>query len=217
MRRAEREAIAAERHRLVGVLHDGPQQLTSAAGMLLDAALDGLHDGDTEVARSLIERARQMMTMAVGEMREIGNAMAPISQPAGIVVHDMAKRLLHPDVQLSIDLAILDETDETLRDGAIQIIREAIANAAKHAHADEITVTGNRTPDGATRIDVTDDGIGMRRLVSADGLGRGLVATRQRAAAIGGTVSWQSRLGGGTVVTLLLGDLSVTPATDIAA
>ncbi|WP_353229597.1 ATP-binding protein [Novosphingobium sp.] len=42
-----------------------------------------------------------------------------------------------------------------------QVVREAVANAVRHGHCRQVTLDLARTPDGAVRITITDDGIGL--------------------------------------------------------
>jgi len=75
------------------------------------------------------------------------------------------------------------------------IVREALANSLKHARASQITVVAERVESGLAVV-VADNGSGMLRTVSADGLGQGTVGIRERAAAIGRAVhaaGWLSR------------------------
>jgi len=74
------------------------------------------------------------------------------------------------------------------------VVAEAIANAAKHAEATQITV---RIVREASRlvVEVADDGRG-----GADIGGAGLVGLRRRVEALDGTLAVTSPSGGGTVL-----------------
>lgn len=82
---------------------------------------------------------------------------------------------------------------------AYQVVREALHNAAKHAHASRITVRlwGDET---SVRVAVTDDGSGFDWL-SVDGNRHfGLQIMKERLEAAGGNMLIDSRLGSGTTV-----------------
>ncbi|WP_439541209.1 ATP-binding protein [Hyphomicrobium sp.] len=66
------------------------------------------------------------------------------------------------------------------------IVREAISNAFKHARPTRIDVSVTREPEGDVRVVVRDDGGGLTPGSSAGGFG--LIAMRERVAALGGTV-----------------------------
>jgi signal transduction histidine kinase len=73
------------------------------------------------------------------------------------------------------------------------VVAEALANAAKHAHASEVTVSAHRVDD-YLRISVQDNGIGGAEL----GKGSGLIGLKDRVETLGGTIRVVSPRGGGT-------------------
>lgn len=92
---------------------------------------------------------------------------------------------------------------------AYRIIQEALTNTHKHASATRAAVTLDYGPH-ALRVTVTDDGRpGVSR---GAGTGHGLVGMRERATAIGGTVTAGPRPGGGFRVVADL-PLCLAPAT----
>jgi signal transduction histidine kinase len=79
------------------------------------------------------------------------------------------------------------------------IAAEALANASKHARANQVTIRAEL--DGNwVRLDVTDDGIGGARL----GKGFGLQGMVDRAEAAGGRLELKSPSGGPTAVAVRL-------------
>ena len=89
---------------------------------------------------------------------------------------------------------------------AYVVIREALANAAKHAGARRVTVSINATNDELT-VEVGDTGKGFRTDGPAsDGGGRhfGLDMIRKRVAEVGGTLDVSSSPGKGTHVVARL-------------
>ena len=73
------------------------------------------------------------------------------------------------------------------------VVSEALANAAKYASATRATVSAE-CPGDALRVEVQDDGVGGADPSKGSGL-RGLA---DRVAAIGGSLSVDSPIGGGT-------------------
>lgn len=69
----------------------------------------------------------------------------------------------------------------------LQIIREAILNAIKHANAQEITIRCEVSPEGNNKITVLDDGVGIDSLDEPEGH-YGLTIMRERATHLGGTL-----------------------------
>jgi signal transduction histidine kinase len=84
---------------------------------------------------------------------------------------------------------------------AYRIAAEAIVNARRHAHANDIDVT-LRLSDGGLELEIIDHGTGM-----GDGqAGVGLWSMRERAAELGGTVEFHETPGGGVTVRAVLPD-----------
>ena len=82
---------------------------------------------------------------------------------------------------------------ERVEVAAYYVVSEALANAPKHAHASIVHV-GVRTQDQMLNVCVRDDGLG-----GADpNRGSGLLGLKDRAEAIGGSLSVESTRGGGT-------------------
>jgi signal transduction histidine kinase len=79
------------------------------------------------------------------------------------------------------------------------VASEALANAAKHAQASQVTVTAARQ-NGSLLVCVRDDGVGGARPAEGSGLG----GMTDRVAALGGSLSVNSPPGQGTVVTVEL-------------
>lgn len=78
---------------------------------------------------------------------------------------------------------------------AYYIVAEALANAAKHSGASAIDVRIEEL-GGRLRIEIADDGVGGANVSE----GSGLIGLQDRASAIGGTLTFQSPPGAGTVV-----------------
>ena len=79
---------------------------------------------------------------------------------------------------------------------AYYVACEALANAAKHAHASRIEVS-LAPRNGGLQLSICDDGVG-----GADpARGSGLVGLTDRVEAVGGSIQVQSRAGDGTQIT----------------
>lgn len=102
---------------------------------------------------------------------------------------DMSIVVTAPD-----DLRVAENTRRDL----VRIVREAIANAARHGEAGHVTVSAERTPDGI-ELRVRDDG---RGIINGAGVaapeGFGIASMRDRAAVLGGTLTVAQPAGGGT-------------------
>ena len=76
-------------------------------------------------------------------------------------------------------------------------MREALANAARHAQASVVEVDISAS-ESALRLEVLDNGIGIPP--ERVGRGDGLANMQSRAEELGGSCTISSRPGGGTVV-----------------
>lgn len=93
-------------------------------------------------------------------------------------------KLRDPNVTFNVDVAYLGGQKE---DAVIHgIVREAISNAFKHARPTRIDVAVTSEGAGDVRVVVRDDGGGLTPGSAAGGFG--LIAMRERVAALGGTL-----------------------------
>lgn len=94
-------------------------------------------------------------------------------------------QLRNPDVTFNVD--VTNRGCGQKLDAVIHgIVREAISNAFKHANPTEIDVKVTRNQDDDVRVIVSDDGGGLKPASLASGFG--LIAMRERVAALGGSV-----------------------------
>ncbi len=82
----------------------------------------------------------------------------------------------------------------------LQIVREAVLNAIKHANASEIAVSCVTAPDGDHTVYIRDNGIGIGEPHEPAGH-YGLNIMRERAR-LGGTLNFSQPSGGGTLVSI---------------
>ncbi|GAB2448865.1 sensor histidine kinase [Conyzicola lurida] len=198
-------AISAEGHslrRLERDIHDGPQQRLVRLQMDL-AAADRQLATDPEKARALIAEAMQQSKDALEELRSLSRGFAPpILLDRGLVaaLESSAVRSTVPVRVVSTldpELALPQEIERN----AYFAASEALANAAKHSGATEVTVTVEtrrvpETDDTWLTVTVADDGRGGA--VAVDG--HGLAGLDERLRGIGGALEVQSPVGGPTAV-----------------
>jgi len=80
----------------------------------------------------------------------------------------------------------------------LRAAQEALANVARHAHATRVGLTISYM-ENEVALDVRDDGVGFDPSQPEQGFG--LVAMRQRIAALSGTLQVESEPGGGTAIS----------------
>jgi signal transduction histidine kinase len=96
-----------------------------------------------------------------------------------------------------------------------RIFQEILTNVARHARARTVRVHLEES-QASLVLEASDDGRGIRPVEVTGSKSLGLVGMRERAMALGGTIEFQARAGGGTTVRLRL-PLKSHAATEIQA
>jgi signal transduction histidine kinase len=186
------DAADAERRRLERNLHDGTQQRLVSISMALGLAESKLST-DPEAAGRILEETRQALGAALQELREFSQGIHPgVLTERGL---GPALRELVYLAPMSVELEVPEEErlPEAVEAAAYYVVAEALANVAKYASADAVSVAVERG-SGFVLIEVADDGVGGADPAKGSGL-RGL---SDRVAALGGTLEIDSPPGHGT-------------------
>ncbi|MEO6791347.1 MAG: sensor histidine kinase [Ornithinibacter sp.] len=225
-----RSGVLDERERLAREIHDTLAQGLSSIQLLLRAAgrsLDPERGVDPVRAAGLVEQARQAAQDDLLEARRVVRALAPADLEESTLaaalerVCDTASArtgmavTFHlvgqaPDLATPVEVALL------------RIAQGALGNTAQHSGATRADVTLT-CMDAEVTLDVVDDGRGFdppslfRDHTEQSGQGAtggfGLRSMRTRAADVGGVLSVESRVGGGTAISVRV-DTEVASATD---
>jgi len=199
------EAGDAERKRIERDLHDGAQQRLVSLSLELRFARSALGDsGDPGVRRSL-DRAAEEALAALSELRDLALGIHPLiltESGLGQAVESLADRT---SVDVSVDVGA-ERYSPAVEGAAYFVISEALANVTKYAKATKATVRIRGLDDHMT-IEVDDDGVGGADPRSGSGL-RGLA---DRLAALDGTITIVSPVGGGTKISARIPTIQPTP------
>ncbi|WP_405974874.1 sensor histidine kinase [Streptomyces sp. NBC_00988] len=204
-----RAGVLAERQRLATEIHDTVAQGLSSQQMLLQAA-ERLWRTDPEAAHGHVLKAAEITSRGLAEARRFVHDLAP----ADLVEHSLPAALralaeresgpgLTVEFRLDGDPGPLPERSAA---ALLRIAQGALANVREHAAATRAALTLTCLDDQIS-LDVADNGRGFDASsppVSAPGRvrGHGLPAMRIRARQSGGTLSVESALGEGTVVSV---------------
>ncbi|HTN78734.1 MAG TPA: PAS domain S-box protein [Acidimicrobiales bacterium] len=181
-----------ERRRIARDLHDGlAHELAFIAGKARTArrippSPDVLADVASAADRALFEARRAISVLS-------SSAPAPLPVAIAQTAEDLCSRA---------DLALALHVDESIRvdvdaeENLLRILREAVTNADRHGHAEKVSVRLWR--DDQVHLTIDDDGVGFDQSLQMRGFG--LVSMKERAAAIGATLTIFSRVGDGTRV-----------------
>lgn len=204
-----RREVDAVRARIASDLHDDLGAGLSRISILSEVASRRAREGgpSSEIVEKIGEAARGVVEKLadgiwavdprrddLGSLAErLGLVSADLLDPAGIswrvAVPEGAARLpLGPEARREVYL----------------VLKEAIANAARHSGARSVALTISEHP-GTVAFELRDDGVGLPA-VPAEGSrlvgGRGLGNMRQRAAALGARLLVEGSAGEGTRVVL---------------
>jgi signal transduction histidine kinase len=205
------DAQAAELRRIERDLHDGAQARWVAMGLNL-GAVERLIDQDPEMAKKLLESARNASAEALVELRELVRGIHPpvlAERGLGDAVRALALDSAL-DVRVTVDLP--GRADAPIETALYFAVSELLANAAKHAEATRVTVDLRHTT-GELRVVVTDDGRGGADPAGGSGL-RGL---RRRLATFDGTLALSSPPGGPTTAILEIPCALSSPRTSTSS
>jgi signal transduction histidine kinase len=183
------QAAESERRRIERDLHDGAQQRLVAIGMRLRLAQQ--RAARTDALQSAVGDAVGDLQEAIAELRSLAGGIRPQGLDEGLPT---ALRALTRTSPIPVDVHITTESvSDAVATTAYYVAAEALANALKYAdpHALSVDVAHD---DGILTVTVCDDGRGGAVM------GSGLAGLRDRVAALGGSLSLDSRLGAGTRV-----------------
>jgi len=195
-------ATAEERRRVAREIHDGIAQDIASVGYLVDDLASRVGDPDT--AKDLGD-LRERLTSIVNELRlSIFDLRSDVSPAAGLgAALASYVRSVGTEAGLTVHL-VLDESANRLaidvETELLRIAQEAVTNARKHARARNLWVTVRIDPPRAF-LRVADDGSGLGS-PRPDSYGMEIMA--ERANRLGALLSIRNRVGGGTVVEILL-------------
>jgi signal transduction histidine kinase len=194
-------ALLDERERIARDLHDLAIQQLFATGMQLETVRRRAARGvDPSELTSIVEEALDNVDSSVRQIRQIVYALRDPDAATGLVERlrreaSLARTGLGfaPSLMVTLDGHGLSEDGDdedllddraggTLTDDVVAVVREGLANAARHAHASSVTVrvdVRGTAPLGRVLVEVEDDGIGLppRRERSS---GTGNLAARAR-------------------------------------
>jgi PAS domain S-box-containing protein len=185
-----------ERRRIARELHD-------EAGQLLTALLVGLRS--LEDARKLADvkvqgqRLRQITAKAIDEVGRLARGLHPTvleDHGLGVALSRYATEYTKTH-EIAVDL-VLDGLDSSNLPLSVQIalyriLQEALTNVARHSGAKRVSIEIVRSA-AAMGVAVIDDGCGFDvKAVTVSSNRLGIQSMRERAAMLGGTISFTSR------------------------
>jgi PAS domain S-box-containing protein len=207
-------AAVEERQRLARELHDSVTQTLCGAAML-GQSLPDMWDRDPARGRRAVASLHEMTQGALAEMRALLLELRPdalLQTSLGEALEQLARaqpsRIAAP-IHVSVERADAGgagaaaegaELPPDVHIALYRIAQEALSNISKHARASSVHLGLRWSRDGAT-LRVRDDGKGFHP-ASAGAGHLGLDIMRERAAAIGASLTIDSAPGQGTTITV---------------
>ena len=193
-----RAAVMEDRNRLARELHDGVVQelgyIRSESRSLLS-----LDESRTERILSACDRALDEARQAVEVMGSTN-----LDEPLGFALHRAARQVSERyGVELDLALDTSVTANQPQRHALLRIVREAVANAARHGRAQRVRMELHRTPQATRRLAICDDGQGFdvtRAMEQRTGFG--LTSMRERAEALPGAFELDSSSDRGTIIAV---------------
>jgi len=196
------EISEKERHRIGQDLHDGlGQHLTGVAfmGKVLEDRLAETSPADAAEAAKIVELVNESIKMT----RELARGLLPVvSESHGLMsalenYASEVSELFRVSCRLECSGPVLIH-EGALADHLHRLAQEAVTNAIKHGDPKSITI-GLAVVSGGGVLTIRDDGCGFD-VVPKSKSGLGMRIMNYRAKMIGGMLSIQSSVNGGTVV-----------------
>ncbi len=184
-----RAAISAERARMARDLHDVVAGHLSAIALQSEAVLSMAGD-DPATARTVLASVRANSVQSLAEMRAMIDLLRaeeadPHTAPARLAdLGPLLDSARAAGLEVTVQAELAGELPAVVDLTAYRIVQEALTNAVKHAAGSQTRVAVRRDGDVVV-VEVTNN----LTAVTSDGEGTGLVSMRERAAALGGTLT----------------------------
>lgn len=153
----------------------------------------------------IVTEFEQALTTANRQLRELLTTFRLTIEPANLpraleqVIAPLRQQTT-ARITLTCQLEVLLPAQQHIH--VLQIVREALINAVRHAHGTEINVSGHYHPETGMTITVSDNGVGMATPEEPDGH-YGLSIMHERAARLNGRLEISQHAGSrGTCVSL---------------
>lgn len=196
-------AALEERHRLARELHDAVSQTLWSANLIAEV-LPGLWERNPEKARQNVAKLARLTRSALSEMRMLLVELRP-ADLAGTDFGELLQRLgetmaTRTGMDVKVNVEGKRDLPADVQFALYRITQEALNNAAKHAHAQQVEICLSNHPDWVD-LRIQDNGTGFDLQAGSGGLGMGIM--QERADQVGAQVKVTSMLGQGTEIIVM--------------
>lgn len=210
--------VVAERERMAREIHDTLAQGFTSIVMLAETASTQLTRGRPGLARGQLALIEDTARDNLAEARALVAAFSPAALGEGTLADAIRRLASRFTAQTGVLIDVRLEPDEdavaALHAGQqvvlLRAAQEALTNVRKHARASRVRIVLSARAHEEAAIEVRDDGAGFEALVPLHA-GFGLAGMRGRVEEAGGTVTVDSELGRGTLVSVRVPSAAVGP------
>ena len=202
-----RVAQEAERRRIARELHDGAVQLLTALVKDLEYFRKRRLSSEGEISQDMTQRLEAWQEMARDSLLSMRETLGELRHsPQSDLAMEASVQTLLSELRAVGYTIVFECTDwpEHLPyeyvSNLYSIIREALTNICKHAHASKINIF-MFSDEGLLHVSVIDNGVGMSvpaPVRSENGYHQGLIGLRERATVLDGHLSIESAPDRGT-------------------
>jgi len=198
--------LLAERGRIARDFHDVLAQGFTGISIQIEAALDKLQSAPDK-ARKNLDSARLLARMSLAEAHEVVWNLRMTALDAGGLPGALARLGEQIDIAHPVTVTTFGAVRPVPSSHEVCLLRigqEALTNAFRHARASRIEFE-LRYEDRGISLRYHDDGVGFDPEALAHAQGHfGLLGMRERAVALGGSMTINSRAGEGTEIMVRL-------------
>lgn len=204
-KQSDKLAIAEERQRLGRELHDSVTQALYAVTLCADASSRSLSLGKEDTAKDQLHALRGMAQQAMRDMRSLIFDLHPPELENEGLVGAIQARMNSVEIRSGLNAKMFVNGEErrlahSTEEEMFRIAIEALSNATKHSHAQNVSVTLNYEPTSVF-MTITDDGKGFAINQLPTG-GMGLRNIRERANRLHATLEIESNKDDGTTINV---------------
>ncbi|MFE4971144.1 GAF domain-containing sensor histidine kinase [Kitasatospora sp. NPDC056651] len=204
--RSRELTLAGERARIAHDLHDAVSQKLFSLRLTAKAAAK-LVDRDPARARAELAEVARLAAEAADELRAVVVELRPAALEEDGLSATLASQVQVLDRAHAADVTFTADGVRALppaqEAALLRVAQEALHNALRHSDARRVIVTLSGTPTRGAVLRVHDDGRGFDpESVRRAGRHLGLASMRDRASAVGGTLTLESAPGRGTLVEM---------------
>jgi signal transduction histidine kinase len=215
----QRLAVVDERERIAKDLHDGVIQAIYGVALSLED-VPAMMGEEPDEAGARIDRAIDSLNLTIREIRnfilglrsELLHGADLLAGLATLANEFGATGASEIELDLAIDPDLAATIPTSTRVQLLQMTREALSNAARHARARRTKIV-MRIEEGMLVLRVEDDGVGFDTRADRSAGHLGLANLYDRAAGFGGAVSIESTLGAGTTLSIRVPISTAEPPT----